>query len=151
MVTLTEESLAEVAEMSDTSAPRPVEKPAKPAPEMKVVQSDEDLMDETIDISWTKKEVRERQAAEEMEVLREDNDDEIRGITVVRAVSKVEDYESVADLDSSAKSKAPAKTAKGSRPSRGSKKTATKSAQQAKSDRKRQIAENRKKAAETVE
>jgi hypothetical protein len=62
---------------------------------MKVIRSDADLMEKTIDISYTKKQATEPKEKGDLTVLHEEEAEDIRGIKVVRKVADVEDYQEV--------------------------------------------------------
>lgn len=85
MVPYTKALLDQVLAEADVSEPRPLEKPAIP-PALPVIQSDRDNTVDR-DIRWTKKANQTMKPAgdRKMEVVREDSDEEIRGITVLRS------------------------------------------------------------------
>jgi hypothetical protein len=62
---------------------------------MKVIRSDADLMEETIDISYTKKQAEAPKKKGDLTILHEEEAEDIRGIKVVRKVADVEDYQEV--------------------------------------------------------
>ena len=80
----------------DVTAPKPLPKEeTEPAPKMKVIRSDADLMEKEIDISYTKKAKEETKKDNDLTVLHEKEVEDIRGIKVVRKVADVEDYQEI--------------------------------------------------------